>query len=89
MRWMATALNDDDERIAAMTAEGEAQRACLMRAVACRKLHKKDLRMTYKRALRRPLKGSTLRTCLPGTRVYFWSPKIGKGRQRRDAGAAR
>ena len=61
----------------------------MMRAVACRKLHKKDLKAKYKRALRRPPKATNIKTYLPGTRVYFWTPQIGKGRLRRDAGACR
>ena len=90
LRWMSSLLNDDDDScLAARTAEGEALRASMMRAPACRKLHKRDLMAKYRRALKRPPKATTEKVWLSGTRVYFWKPKILKGRRRRDPGAWR
>ena len=45
--------DDDDEHLAARCSEGEAMRATLMRATACRRLHRMDLKAKYKRALKR------------------------------------
>ena len=75
LRWMTSLLNDDDDdHLAAKSAESEAVRATMMRATACRRLHKKDLKAKYRRALRRPRKGWSCactfpaRVCTSGTR---------------------
>ncbi|OLQ12139.1 Transposon Ty1-DR1 Gag-Pol polyprotein [Symbiodinium microadriaticum] len=72
----------------ALSIDSEVARMAEMRSAAKVALLRGDIREKIKRALRRAPAGER-RAFAPGELVFFWSPRIGKGRYRRDVGCWR
>ncbi|CAE7368424.1 RE2, partial [Symbiodinium sp. KB8] len=72
----------------ALSIDSEVARMAEMRSAAKVALLRGDIREKIKRALRRAPAGER-RGFAPGELVFFWSPRIGKGRYRRDIGCWR
>ncbi|CAE7891118.1 TY1B-ER1, partial [Symbiodinium necroappetens] len=72
----------------ALSIDSEVARMSEMRAAAKVALLRGDIRDKIKRALRRAPAGER-RAFVPGELVYFWAPKMNKGRYRRDVGCWR
>ena len=92
LRFPGGNTEDDDEfNLAAHQAlgqDGEVARAAAMRHSAKIALMRLDVQDKMRRAIVRgpPNKNAAGLTYLPGTRIYFWQPAVGKPRVRRDPG---
>ena len=82
--------DDDDSNLTAlqaMGADGETARAFKARHGARMAILRLDVQDKLRRVVTRGPGNSTADTVyLPGTRVYFWEPAVGRARQRRDPG---